>query len=61
MVSESFIIISKLPEYLKGIKNPINLDYFKPSPIKNNLVKPKLPTQEDLLDDLLDSVLNPDN
>ncbi len=61
IVLEPFIIISKLPEYLKGIKNPINLDYSKPSLIKNNLVKPKLPTQEDLLDDLLDSVLNPDN
>ena len=61
IVLEPFIIISKLPEYFKGIKNPINLDYSKPSPIKNNLVKPKLPTQEDLLDDLLDSVLNPDN
>ena len=35
-VLEPFIIISKLPEYLKGIKNPINIDYSKPSLIKNN-------------------------
>ena len=35
------------------------MDYYKPDTITNNLSIPKLPTEEDLLDELLDSVLSP--
>ena len=51
--------LSKLPEYLKDVKDPIYTDYSKPKIIKNIIIKPKLPTQEDLLDNLLENVLNP--
>ena len=34
------------------------MDYYKPDTITNNLSIPKLPTEEDLLDELLDSVLS---
>ena len=51
--------LSKLPEYLKGIQNPIHRDYSKLKLIKNNNIKPTLPTKEDLLDNLLEDVLNP--
>ena len=54
--NESF---SRLPEYLKYVKDPIYKDYFKPKLIKNIISKPKLPTQEDLLNNLLENVLNP--
>ena len=59
--SEPLINIPKLPIYLKETKNLINYEYYKPSVIINSLLKPKLPTQEDLLDSLLESVLSPDN
>jgi hypothetical protein len=51
--------LSKLPEYLKNVKDPIYKAYSKPKIIKNNIIKPHLPTQEDLLDNLLENVLNP--
>ncbi|MGY8974681.1 MAG: hypothetical protein ACKVHD_00230, partial [Alphaproteobacteria bacterium] len=49
----------KLPEYLKGIKSPVYRGYSKPKIIKNSTIKPKMPTQEDLLDNLLENILNP--
>jgi len=58
-VIESNIKISKLPTYLKDIKQPLPINYFKPKIIVNTITKPKPPSEEDLLDNLLDSVLNP--
>ena len=58
-VIESNIKISKLPTYLKDIKQPLPINYFKPKIIVNTITKPKLPSEEDLLDNLLESVLNP--
>jgi len=51
--------IYKLPLYLKDIKSLIFVNYSKPKILKNIIIKPKLPTQEDLLNNLLESVLNP--
>ncbi|MDB9762864.1 hypothetical protein OAC06_08640, partial [Alphaproteobacteria bacterium] len=51
--------ISNLPEYLKNVKDPIYKVYSKPKIIINISIKPQLPTQEDLLDNLLENVLNP--
>ena len=58
-VIESNIKLSKLPKSLKDIKQPLPINYFKPKIIVNTITKPKLPSEEDLLDNLLDSVLNP--
>ena len=51
--------LSNLPEYLKNVKDPIYKVYSKPKIIKNIIIKPQLPTQEDLLDNLLKNILNP--
>ena len=48
-----------IPLYFKNVTILPVLDYYKPDKITNNLSIPKLPTEEDLLDELLDSVLSP--
>ena len=58
-IVESTAELFKLPEYLKDLENPIYKAYSKPKIIKNIIIKPKLPTQEDLLDNLLENILNP--
>ncbi|MFP6779663.1 MAG: AsmA family protein [Alphaproteobacteria bacterium] len=50
---------TKLPLFIRDIKISKFIDYFKPKIITNNLLIPKLPTEEDILDELLDSVLSP--
>ena len=57
-VIESNIKIFKIPKYLKDIKQPLPINYFKPKIIVNTITEPKLPSEEDLLDNLLASVLN---
>ena len=48
-----------IPLFFKNITILPVMDYYKPDTITNNLSIPKLPTEEDLLDELLDSVLSP--
>ena len=48
-----------LPLFLKNITILPVMDYYMPDKITNNLSIPELPTEEDLLDELLDSVLSP--
>ena len=50
---------SSVPLFFKNITILPVMDYYKPDTITNNLSIPKLPTEEDLLDELLDSVLSP--
>ncbi|MDG2001333.1 MAG: AsmA family protein [Alphaproteobacteria bacterium] len=48
-----------LPMFIKNINMSNFISYYKPNSITNNLSIPKLPTEEDILDELLDSVLSP--
>ncbi len=48
-----------IPLFFKNIKILPVMDYYRPDKVTNNLSIPKLPTEEDLLDELLDSVLSP--
>ena len=48
-----------IPLFFKNITILPIIDYYMPDTITNNLSIPKLPTEEDLLDELLDSVLSP--
>ena len=50
-----------LPLFLKDIRKSLVLDYYKPNKIINSLAVPRLPTEEDILDELLESVLSPDD
>ena len=50
---------TSIPLFFKNISILQVMDYYKPNKITNNLSIPKLPTEEDLLDELLDSVLSP--
>ncbi len=50
---------TSIPLFFKNITILPIIDYYKPDKITNNLSVPKLPTEEDLLDELLDSVLSP--
>ncbi len=50
---------TSIPLFFKNISILKVMDYYKPNKITNNLSIPKLPTEEDLLDELLDSVLSP--
>ena len=50
---------TSIPLFFKNITILPVMDYYKPDMITNNLSIPKLPTEEDLLDELLDSVLSP--
>ena len=50
---------TSIPLFFKNITILPVMDYYKPDTITNNLSIPKLPTEEDLLDELLDSVLSP--
>ena len=54
-----------LPDYLKDMKNSSYFEFTYPIPPKNNIIKPKLQSQDEIeegiLNDLLDSVLSPDN
>ncbi len=47
--------------FIENIKESLILDYNKPNKIINNLIIPKLPTEEDILDELLESVLSPED
>ena len=50
-----------LPIFIQNIQTSSLVDYFKPNVLVNNIPLPRLPTEEDILDDLLDSVLSPDD
>jgi len=50
-----------LPVFIQNIQTSSLLDYFKPDALVNNIPLPRLPTEEDILDDLLDSVLSPND
>ena len=58
---ENIVDIKKpsIPLFFKNITIIPAIDYYRPDTITNNLSIPKLPTEEDLLDELLDSVLSP--
>ncbi len=58
---ENIVDIKKpsIPLFFKNITILSVIDYYRPDKINNNLSIPKLPTEEDLLDELLDSVLSP--
>ena len=60
-IEDSKLEIKKnpLPMFIKNINISNFISYYKPSSITNNLPVPRLPTEEDILDELLDSVLSP--
>ena len=43
--------------FIKNINISNFISYYKPNSITNNLSIPRLPTEEDILDELLDRVL----
>tara|TARA_B100000579_G_C22604533_1_gene744252 strand:- start:106 stop:864 length:759 start_codon:yes stop_codon:yes gene_type:complete len=55
------IIKQPIPNFLQNIIITPLIIYYKPNIIVNNIPIPKLPSEEDILDDLLDSVLSPNN
>ena len=58
---EENIIKQPLPNFIKNIIIiPLKI-YYKPNIIVNDIPVPKLPSEEDILDDLLDSVLSPND
>ena len=60
-IKDSKLEIKKtpVPMFIKNINMSNFISYYKPNIITNNLSIPRLPTEEDILDELLDSVLSP--
>ena len=60
-IEDSKLEIKKnpLPMFIKNINISNFISYYRPNSITNNLSIPRLPTEEDILDELLDSVLSP--